>query len=80
MPVVYHRYPEGLQGSYLHPLNKLRTKLPELYRREVQKYTGREHLMQQRVPLLECLWNDVLHFSPVHREQVAAAYQGVAPK
>lgn len=27
--------------------------------------------MQQRVPPLDCLWNDVIHLSPVHPKQVA---------
>jgi hypothetical protein len=29
--------------------------------------------MQARIPLLGCLWNDVLHFSPVHPSKVQEA-------
>jgi hypothetical protein len=31
----------------------------------VKKYAGREYLTRQRIPILDCLWNDVLHLSPV---------------
>ena len=62
-----------MAGSVLHPLNELRESAPEIWRREVAKYEGREQVLDMRVPLLDCLWNDVLHFSPVHPSVVVAA-------
>lgn len=70
---VYHRVPEALSGKYLCPLNELRSLLPEVYAREVQKYEGREGVLSQRVSNLNCLWNDVLHFSPLHPRLVGEA-------
>ncbi len=66
MNYIYHWVPENMQGDILYPLNILKEKYPDLYQKEASKYTGREHIMQQQIPFLDCLWNDVLHFSPVH--------------
>jgi hypothetical protein len=68
---LYHRKSPDFRGSVLYPLNVLREIAPDLYERQRAKYAGREELLRQRVPLLDCLWNDVLHFSPVHPGQVA---------
>lgn len=66
MNYIYHWVPENMQGDILYPLNVLKEKHPDLYQKEADKYVGREHIMQQKIPFLDCLWNDVLHFSPVH--------------
>ena len=39
----------------------------------MSKYVGREHITQQRIPILDCLWNDVLHFSAVNPKEVKQA-------
>jgi hypothetical protein len=44
---------------------------PERYEQQAAKYAGREATMQQRIPTLDCLWNDVLHLSPVHPVKIA---------
>ena len=69
---LYHRRSPDFRGSVLYPLNALREVAPELYERQRAKYAGREAILRQRVPPLNCLWNDVLHFSPVHPARVAA--------
>lgn len=72
MNYLYHKVPEGMQGSILYPLNMLKDTHPDIYQIEVKKYEGREHIKEQRIPLLNCLWNDVLHFSavnPIHIKQ-----------
>jgi hypothetical protein len=66
--------PKNFTGSILYSLNQLKTRLPEIYAIQVQKYTGREILMQCKIPLLNCLWNDVLHFSPVHPNKIREAF------
>ena len=70
-PKLYHRKPPDFHGGVLYPLNVLRDVAPDLYGRQRAKYDGREHALDQRVPPLGCLWNDVLHFSPVHPARVA---------
>ena len=70
MPYVYHLVPHNFRGDALYPLNRLKDAQPELYAEHARKYQGRDRLLSRRVPLLDCLWNDVLHFSPVHPEQI----------
>ena len=68
---LYHRKSPDFRGSVLYPLNALREVAVDLYERHRAKYAGREEILGQRVPPLNCLWNDVLHFSPVHPARVA---------
>jgi hypothetical protein len=67
---LYHMVPDPMKGKILYPLNILREKYPDLYVREVAKYTGREEVMHTRVPKLDCEWGDVLHLTPVAPDQV----------
>lgn len=60
-------------GDCLFPLNRLKEKLPAVYDTEVRKYDGRTQLLQRQIPILNCLWNDVLHLAPIHPAQVRAA-------
>ncbi len=57
--------PKDQQGKKLEPLNMLKSTMPNIYTEKVRKYVGREHVMQRHVPPLDCLWNDVLHLSPI---------------
>lgn len=62
MSCIYHLKPENMQGELLIPLNQM-DKEDELYRQYSKKYIGREDLIKQSFPLLNCLWNDVVQFS-----------------
>lgn len=62
---VYHRVVENMRSTTLYPLNQLKTKFPDAYEEHIQKYNGREHLLDTKIPTLDCLWNDVLHFTAV---------------
>ena len=73
MTSIYHLVPKNLIGIVLYPLNELKTRLPDVYAIHAGKYVGRESLMQRQIPLLHCLWNDVLHCSPVHPTQIRRA-------
>lgn len=66
MNYLYHFIPDDMQGDILFPLNTLKVKYPQVWAKEVSKYENREDVMQQHIPILDCLWNDVLHLSPVH--------------
>ena len=74
MSHLYHLVPRNFAGDTLYPLNVLRKKLPAVYEAHARKYEGREALLQRRIPILDCLWNDVLHFSPVHPRAIRDAY------
>jgi hypothetical protein len=67
--------PERLLGTALYPLNELAGRAHEAWLRERAKYDGRERVLEQRLPLLDCLWNDVLHLSPVHPGELAEALE-----
>ena len=62
-----------MQGNILYPLNTLKDAHPEVYTKAASKYEGREQIMKLRIPSLDCLWNDVLHFSAVHPSEIKKA-------
>jgi hypothetical protein len=66
MSVIYHGVPEHMEGRSLLPLNQMATSHPELHTQYLKKYEGREEIMQKKIPLLECLWNDVVQFLPLN--------------
>ncbi len=72
---VYHHVPVNLTGSVLYPLNQLKQVYPDVAVVQLKKYQGRESLLSQRILLLNCLWNDVLHFSTVHPAKIKAAME-----
>lgn len=65
MNYIYHKVPENMVGNKLYPLNRLKDVFPDLYNEQVKKYEGRIHVMDYKIPPLNCLWNDVLHFVAV---------------
>lgn len=70
MHYLYHRVPENMKGNILYPLNELKNIFPEIYLENVKKYKGREETMEHRIPILNCLWKDVIHMSSVHPSEV----------
>jgi hypothetical protein len=75
LPSLYHAVPDPLVGSVLYPLNELEQRAPEAWRRAHAKYDWRPEVLQVRIPPLDCLWNDVLHFSPVPPVKIVAALE-----
>lgn len=73
MTYLYHRVPEKKKGEILYPLNILKKKNPEAYKYELKKYSGREELTKKKIPILNCLWNDVLHLSPIPPSKIKRA-------
>lgn len=73
MPSLYHALPDALVGSVFHPLNELESRAPEAWGRERAKYHGREEVLELRIPILDCLWNDVLHFGTVRPDEIVTA-------
>jgi hypothetical protein len=73
-PYVYHRVPPDLRGRVLYPLNELKGRFPDLYERLQENYATRRDIAALRIPPLgNCLWNDVLHLSPIHPARIQAA-------
>lgn len=70
---LYHILPQNMQGTTLYPLNRLKEVDRSLYEQERSKYQGREEIMEHRIPILDCLWNDVLHLSAVHPSDIKQA-------
>ncbi len=66
MQFVYHMKPNQMVGTVLFPLNQLKIKIPKAYGTQITKYIGRESLLDESIPLLNCKWGDVLHFSPLN--------------
>jgi len=60
----------NFRGNILYPLNELKDKYPVIYEQHLIKYAGREQLLKHQIPILGCLWNDVLHFSAVHLGEI----------
>ena len=77
MPLIYHLKPRTMQGDTLMPLNQMKEHYPELYTTQLRKYEGREALLTRKIPMLNCLWNDVLFFSPVPPEAVKEAFETI---
>lgn len=63
---IYHRVVDNMRSNILYPLNQLKNIYPEAYATHIKKYEEREHLLSTKIPILNCLWNDVLHFTAVH--------------
>jgi len=54
--------PIPFEGTSLIPLNRM-DKESDLYKSHARKYIGRETLMNEMIPKLNCKWNDVVQFS-----------------
>ncbi|MFC1522947.1 hypothetical protein ACFL6Y_11120 [Elusimicrobiota bacterium] len=64
--LLYHFKPDNMQGNTLYPLNALKRIFPEMYEEYFKrKYSWRKNLTTVKLPVLDCLWNDVVHFSPI---------------
>lgn len=70
MQKLYHFVPKDMVGDTLYPLNELKEKYPEVYKKQKSKYKGREFVTERKIPYLDCLWNDVLHLTAVHPREV----------
>lgn len=66
----YHGVPEDMKGTELIPLNKMLEVDPELRAKYLEKYKGREEILERKLPLLDCLWNDVVQLLPLHPRQL----------
>ena len=82
MAFIYHMVPEDMREKTLYPLNILKEKFPDLYKKKNEKYLGRENVKKEKIPFLNCLWNDVLHFTAIHPSKFSRELKkaGLSPK
>lgn len=57
-------------GEQLIPLNQMKASMAEVHDKNLEKYEGREEILERRIQLLDCLWNDVVQFLPLHPQKV----------
>ena len=69
-------------GTELVPLNQMTDDMSGIKTKNLKKYEGREEILERQVPLLNCAWNDVLQFTPVHPQKVfeLQVEMGLIPK
>jgi hypothetical protein len=61
--------PEPFIGNELIPLNQM-DREGNLYKKNARKYVGRERLMDEIIPRLNCKWNDVVQFSSLNPQKI----------
>src|SRR4051812_18823049 len=78
----YHGAPDPMVGTKLVPLNHMHGELEPVRKLHLSKYEGREEIMERKIPLLNCLWNDVVQFLPMHPRKVfeLQAEMGIIPE
>ncbi|PKR76712.1 group-specific protein [Halalkalibacillus sediminis] len=65
--------PKELKGEQLIPLNEMKTIDRRLYNQYTKKYIQhpeRKKLLTQKIPKIDCLFNDVVHLSPIHPNMI----------
>lgn len=83
MSCIYHMVPKHLIGSELIPLSELKSEFPEIFDREIKKYDDhpkRKGLPKRILKKLNCLQEEVLHFSPIHPHLMFQGLKSVFPE
>lgn len=70
MSFIYHGAQDSMIGNILMPLNQMHDSMSQVRASHLAKYKGREEIIERKTPLLNCLWNDVLQFLPLHPQKV----------
>ncbi len=70
MATFYHGIPEDMEGDELIPLTQMFERRPDLHKKYLEKYRGREEILERKIPLLDCGWNDVIQLLPLHPRQL----------
>ena len=71
MSFIYHGVPDDMRGKYLVPLSTMRRQDSKLAAEYTKKYDGRrKKVMERRIPLLDCRWDDVVQLLPLHPQKL----------
>ncbi len=72
---LYHLIQRSFLGTTLYPLNRLRDIDRRRFDHQKEKYKGRESLCEWELESFDCLWNDVVHLSPIHPKDIFTALE-----
>lgn len=75
MNYLYHMVPQGMVGTILYPLSKLKEKHPRIYKEQIKKYDGRKFILGRKVKFLDCLPAEVLNLTAVHPRKIKNAFR-----
>lgn len=70
---LFHLLPIDPHGEHLLPLNGLRSAHPDLYEVHAAKHQGREGVIDEPIPPLNCTWGDVIFLAPVDSTELLDA-------
>lgn len=70
MKFVYHAVPELMNDNQLIPLNLMGDSMSNVRSKNLEKYKGREEILDRKIPLLNCLWNDAIQLLPLHPQKI----------
>lgn len=70
MAFLYHGVPEKMKGHHLISLNEMFKTHQDLHDQYLEKYKGREEILERTIPLLGCVWNDVVQLLPLHPQKL----------
>jgi hypothetical protein len=73
MPYLYHMCADDFRGDDLLPLNVLATRFPDVYDREMSKWTGRESVIRFEVPHLGVTWGDTVNLAALDPSRLVEA-------
>ena len=63
---VYHLKSPDFRGKYIYPLLKLEEVYPDLYKKELKKYKGRESHPELKIDILNTQWKNCVNFSTLN--------------
>lgn len=78
MSYIYHLKPDPFVGTSLVPLIQM-DKNSDLFKNHARKYIGRESLMDEVIPSLNCKWNDVVQFSALDPQVIVDELKKIQP-
>lgn len=73
MSYLYHLVADDLRGDHLLPLAMLATDHPDVHEREMQKWVGRESVLDVVVPHLGVTWAETVNLAALHPAHLVAA-------
>jgi hypothetical protein len=75
MSALYHIVPPIMVGTRIVPLSSLKSLSLSLFEVAAEKYSNRPNVPLQRIPPLDCMWNDVVFLTAVPPQKIVRAYE-----
>jgi hypothetical protein len=63
---VYHIKNNDFRGKYIYSLSELQDIYPDLYKKEVKKYKGRENHPEIKIDIIDAKWKDCINLSTLN--------------